>query len=152
MKTRRAGQFVFGLLLVLAAYWNLWSFTWESANRPTRESDEVSVIEDRYRGIRNMLNVVGYPRGPILFFTNGELKLERIPSENQKRWAEAQYVMVPWILIHNGRTAAQVPVDTDAPFAIGDFGAPELVEIPEGLVKIYDTQRGVVLFRRKLDR
>ena len=126
-------------MLILCAYWNLLTAYRNSEYLPTRESDEVVIREARLAPIRENLLSMGY-RGEIAFVTNHSLLgLPRTP-EDDKRWGQSQYAMIPWNLVRDKKNAA---------FVIADFwDGPPAVPL-EGLTKIYDNGHGLILFRTK---
>jgi hypothetical protein len=134
--------------LVVTACWNIWRYFQNVADLLPRSSEGIVVQEDRYRSVRDLLKVMGYPKGPIGFITNRDLKAEPYSAEETAQWGRAQYVMVPWIMIRNGRGLDGPPVSGDAPFVIGDFWDGVPAKVPSNLVKVLDTGQGVILFRR----
>lgn len=151
--TRRTLQIFTSLVVVFCAYWNMWTYEKSVASLPDRNSDELVVQEDRYRPIQQMLIEARYRSGPIGFVTNRDLKPgpnRANREEDGNRWSQAQYVMVPWILLRNGRAVSGVTIpDTTPPFVIGDFWDAEPSDIPDDLVKVYDSGARLVLFRRR---
>src|SRR5262245_56017572 len=82
--------------LVLIAYSNFRAFE-ETVYSWPPDTDDISVLEERYRGIRKALIEAKYTRGPIVFVTRRDL----VPSEKAKpgekanesdfaRWAQGQ--------------------------------------------------------------
>ena len=137
-------------ILVASAYWNIWTFTNNVADLPSRDSNDVVVQEDRYRGIPAALLRAGYGKGPVLFVTNRTLQSQPETGHDDYRWGLAQYAMVPWILVSKGSAVGHSVPGVDSPFIIGDFwdGAP--VAIPSNFVQLYDSGKGVVLFQKKV--
>jgi hypothetical protein len=132
------------------AYSNVWTFQQYILSMPP--ADELAIQEERYKQIRALLNAEGYSKGPVAFISKRDLMTaEAFNSEDFKRWAQGQYVMVPWNLLRpDGRAVSDVVIqDANPPFAIADFWDGEPPTIPDNLVRIYDSGKGLVLFRRK---
>ena len=84
---------------------NVLSFIHHTADLPPRNADQLVVQEERYRTIRELLVEVGY-KGPVDFVTNRDLKSEPPSDQDGIEYAQGQYVMVPWIVLRNGRAAS----------------------------------------------
>ena len=139
-----------GTILIIIAYWNIWVFTKNVANLPLRDSDDLVVQENRYREMRNVLLGMGYDNGPIRFITNRDLRSEHPILEDDRRWYQAQYVMVPWILVRNeNAVGGPAMLSTAPPFIIGDFWDGKPVDLPQDLIKLYESGTKLVLFRKK---
>jgi hypothetical protein len=93
----------------------------------------------------------GYRDGTVGFITNRDLKPQQNTADDGLRWAQVQFILVPWIVLHGTRSVSGLEVKVPAPFVIGDFGdTPPLdADLPSGLVKLYDSGDGLMLFRRK---
>jgi len=142
-------RFLAGTILAICAYWNVWTFDNRVANLPARDSDVLVVQEARYKPIRQKLAELGYGSGNIAFLTNRGLRSESTLGEDDQRWTQAQYVMVPWILLRNTRSVSDVEIANAAPpYVIGDFWDGVPPEFPKGLLKLYDAGGGLILFRR----
>src|SRR5258705_1292840 len=110
-------------ILVLSSYWNIFTFSIESLrNLAPRETEDLFIQEDRFRGIREHLIALQNRDTPIAFVTTRDLRAETPKPEDDVRWSQAQYVMFPWLLVRNKKTVggAFVP-NTDPPLVIGDF-------------------------------
>jgi len=126
-------------ILILCAYWNLLTAYRNSEYLPTRESDEVVIREARLAPIRESLLSMGY-RGEIAFVTNHTLLGLPLTQEDDKRFGQSQYAMIPWSLVRDKKNTA---------FVMADFwDGPPAVPL-EGLTKIYDDGHGLILFRAK---
>lgn len=138
------------LILVLGALWNLWTFNQKSLTElPNRGADDLVIVEERYRDIRAALIEMGYNKGPISFVTSRDLQSKPKTPEDDRQWAQGQYVMAPWILLRKGRTLSGHTVSLDPPLVIADFWDGPSTAIPEGFNKLYDSGRGLVLYQRK---
>ena len=143
-------QLLLSVALTVVAYWNIWGLVQRAANVfPIREADELVVLEERYRGIRETLRVLGYGRGPIRFITNRDLKTEPLNPDDSKRWGEGQYLMVPWILVRDHATVGDRMANADTSFIIADFWDGKPAQIPPDLVPLYDSGQGLILFQKK---
>ena len=141
-------RYVFAAILIVSAYWNIWVFTGNVVALPARDSDDVVLQENRYREIRASLIRAGYQKGPVGFVTNRTLQSLRETGEDNKKWGQAQYAMVPWILVRNGSAVGHAAPGLDSPFVIGDFWDSEPHQIPDNFTKLFDSGMGVVLFRK----
>jgi len=137
-----------GAFLVVSTYWNIWSFHRHAADLPPRNS-EMPAQEARYASLQQILVAAGYRNGNIGFVTNRDLKSERNTGEDDKRWGQAQFVLVPWILLRGTRSVSGYAAKTTPPFVIGDFWDNPPADLPQGLVKLYDSGDGLILFKRK---
>src|SRR5215831_15407479 len=118
MNIAKARTIVRNLLLAVMAgiaFWNTSGFLRNIAALPPRNQEALVVEESRYRGIREALVAAGYAKGPIDFITNRDLKGEPKTDADGVEWAYGQYVMVPWILVHNGRGLEGPPFLSAAP-------------------------------------
>jgi hypothetical protein len=135
-------------IIIVIGYINLLSFIHHTASLPARAKDPIVIQEERYRTIRELLVEVGYS-GPIDFITNRDLKSEPQSDQDGVEWAQSQYVMVPWILLRNGRPPSGPPFMEESRYVIGDFWDNEPSEIPAHLIQFHNTGRGLILYRRK---
>jgi len=148
--TRRASQFLFGLILVFGTFWNISVFTVETLKNLTpREADELSIQENRFKPIRERLISLTYS-GKLEFVTTQDLRSEATKPEDGLRWSQAQYVMLPWVLVRKSQTVGGIEVHgADLPFVIGDFPIDKpLPNFPPYLSKLFDTGNGLILFKR----
>ena len=137
---RRALRLLAGAILVAGTYWNVWLFTRSATKLPPRVSNGTVLLENRFQGIRDRLAELGYRSGRIALITATDLRSEPRTGREDVMAYQAQYAVAPLIVV---RDAAETP------FVIGDFvDEPSLPEIPAFLIKIYDSGKGVILFRR----
>jgi len=136
-------------ILVCIVYWNILSYSKVIADLPKRDVDEVVEMENRYQGIRAALIRMKYGSGPIRFVTNRDLQVKPPTAEDDKHWREGQYVMIPWILFRSGRAVSGHMGPPDPPFVIADFSDGQPNEVPEGLIKIFESETGLILYRKK---
>ena len=149
-------KFTAAAIHVGASLWNIWILNRHVMNEiPPRVSDDLVVRESLYKPIRQLLNDVGYLRGPIGFVTEKDLKSEPSTEEDIKEWGEAQYTMVPWVVLRDNRgvSGRDFP-NAETPFVIGDFlnGEEPADLIPKNLLKFYDSGGGLILYRSKHSR
>lgn len=137
-KARPTLTFIASAALVACAYWNLVSFFSASLDLPPRAADELVVREARMAGIRMNLLSLGYT-GEIGFVTNSSLRGQPPSPDDEKRWGQSQYVMIPWVMVR-GR------LDTE--FVLADFWDGPPVSPMTGLSPFYDAGSGLILFRR----
>ena len=136
-----------GTILVVVAYSNIWNYARNVADGPV--SSEIQIQEHRYKGVRDSLVQLGYFRGNLDFMTNRDLlATPTMNEEDGARWAQAQYVMVPWILLHDNRSVSKREAKDPSPFVIGDFWDQPPLQVPAGLVKVYESSDGLMLFQR----
>src|SRR4051812_14980476 len=98
-------------VLIVCAYWNLVNAYKNSEYLPPREFDEIAIRETRLAPIRDNLLSAGY-RGEIAFVTNHALSGLPPTPEDDKRWGQSQYAMIPWTLVRDKQ---------NTPFVLADF-------------------------------
>jgi hypothetical protein len=133
-------------LLIVIAFWNIWSFDRNAANL---RNFGVLKHEARYARLQETLRAAGYRSGNIGFITNRDLKSEHNTAEDDERWSQAQFALVPWIVLRGTRSVSGYAAKTTPALVIGDFWDGPPVEVPPGLVKIYESGDGLILFKRK---
>src|SRR5947207_13848621 len=136
-------------LLVVISYWNIWGFGRYIALLADRHSqDEVVFQSARYESIRNELLKAGYRSGTVGFITNRDMRSEQRTVEDGFRWSQAQFILLPWIVVHGNRSVSGSEIKSSTPFVIGDFwdGVPS--GSPPGLVEIFKSEDGLTLFKR----
>jgi len=107
------------------------------------------VLEREYAPIRKVLVERGYRTGPLDMINNALLTGDASKPNDDERWGQAQYVMVPWIVVRAGRVAGGVSfTGGPARFVIGDFWDERPQSIPPDLIKIYEGPH-IFLFERK---
>jgi hypothetical protein len=128
---------------------NIWSFDKRAAELPRRFQSDVVAQELRYEPVRELLLDAKY-RGNITFITNRDLKSEENTQEDNNQWVHAQFALIPWILLRGMRSVAGPILSGMAEYVVGDFWDGLPAEFPAGLVKVYESKDGLLLFRRKL--
>ena len=134
--------------LVATTFWNIWIFNRRSVEL-ARNTDEVVAQETRYTDLRLRLLAAGYRSGYVGFITNRDLRSESSTLEDDKRWVQAQFVLLPWILLRDSRSVSGPAVKAATPYVIGDFWDGSPTDQPPGLVKLHESEDGLTLFRRK---
>ena len=140
------------VVIVLIAFWNIFFVSLTAIRMPAREAEDVTVLEGDYAPVRQILIDRGYRDGPVDIINPRVLKGEPNVPGDDGRWSQAQYVMVPWVLVGSGGTGVnyvRYPSGAGtAPFVVGDFwdAAPE--KIPPDLIKLHQGPR-IWLFERK---
>lgn len=137
------------VILVALAYWNIWQWTRHVSDLRPRSADENVVSEERYRGLRQALTDLKFPKGPISFVTNRELTAEPPTEEDNLRWSLAQYVLTPWLILRNGLSVSNRSVKEPIPLVIADFWDGESAPIPPDFQELYNSGNGVILFRKR---
>lgn len=130
--------------IVAVAFLNLWQVTQTLRWVKPREADDVVVLEDRLRFVRDALMKAGYWRGDV-GYVPAQLLLanrqgNRMTAIDDQQWALVRYVMIPWNVLQNSLNTPFVLVDgtrTAAP-----------VQTPDGFVKVYDSMNGLVLVKK----
>ena len=138
-KLRPGLTFVAGGLVAICGYWNTFTSYRAESEIPPRESNDIVLTERRLQPIRASLLNAEY-RGAVGFI--GLQDLQGLPwsSEDRRRWGQAQYVMLPWMLVHGERST---------PFILADFSDERGPDLP-GFSRFYDDGKGLVLFRKQL--
>jgi hypothetical protein len=137
VKGRTVLKFVAAVTVGVIAYWNVLVVHRTSVYLPPRETEEIVSQEKRLAPVREYLLSIDY-RGEIGFITNHILSGSPFNVEDDRKWGEFQYVMIPWVLVREKR---------NTPYVIADFsdGPPPVAF--EGLSKVYDDGNGLILFR-----
>jgi hypothetical protein len=131
-------RFAASAAVVMCAYWNVVAFDLASENIAPRESDEIVVQEKRLAPIRGILMQKRYLTGQVGFITNHSLAGLPPTPDDDKRWGQSQYVMIPWVLERNNMTD---------PFMIADFSDGQPPAALDHLSALYDSGDGLVLFQ-----
>jgi len=128
-----------GVILVVCAYWNIFSSYARNLDDPPPDSNEIVLREQQLAPFRTNLLAAGY-RGDIGFLGLRDLAGQPWLFEDDHRWGVSQYVMIPWQMVRGRR---------DTLFVLVDFETPASVTSLDGYSKFYDDGRGLVLFRAK---
>lgn len=132
--------FIAGGAILFCGYWNVATSFVAADHLWERDADEIVIFERRMAPIRLNLLAVGY-KGEIGFVTNTDLRGQQPwNGEDDKRWGETQYVMIPWVITHGKR---------DTPFVIADFWDGPPATSLEGFFPFYDTGDGLVVYRKQ---
>lgn len=130
------------LVFAVGTCWNFWDLTTTSGPLYSRESNDVVVSERLFIPIRNALWEERFNGDEIAYASPRSFKGEPITGQDNVVWARLRYAAIPINLVQDIRTA---------PYVVGDFtdGSP-VIEAPEGLIKIADGGKGLVLYKRKI--
>jgi hypothetical protein len=147
-RTRIVLESLTAILVLACAVWNIWNYGRNADRLEPRETEDVNVQEADYLPIRELLSARYYD-GPVGLINNRILAgLPSSPSDGG-RMAQAQYVMIPRILVLQGRSVGGIAIpDAQLPFVIGDFWDAPPDKTPPDLVEIYRGER-IFLFERK---
>lgn len=138
------GRFLLSAAIVAVAFVNLWQLTQTLRWVKPREADDVVVLEDRLRFVRDALMKAGYWRGDVGYVPAqlllGNRQGNRITAVDDQQWALVRYVMIPWNVLQNTLSTPYVLVD-------GTRTATP-IQTPDGFVKVYDSMNGLVLVKK----
>ena len=147
-RVRQALEWIIIGVLVFICHRNLREFEKIVSALPQTTRDELVVQEERYGPIRTILSEAGYTSGPIAFITNRDLTGKGRLEEDDVRWSQGQYAMIPWILLRNGRSVSGPVIPDFVPtYTIADFWDGEPASPGEQLETLYDSGSGLFLFR-----
>jgi len=126
--------------IVAVAFLNLWQVNQTLRWVKPREADDVVILEDQLRFVRNALMKAGYWRGDVGYMPGGVLHGHPRTLRDDQQWVLVRYVMIPWNVLQDTLGAPYVLVDGTR------SGTP--IEIPEGFTRIYDSMNGLVLLKK----
>jgi hypothetical protein len=147
MIARRNLQIIAAVLLVGSIFLNIWGFHRSVSAGPSRNSDELVVAEEEYQHIRQRLLDLHYYNGFVSYVTNRDLNQTPFTDDDFKRWYQAQYTLVPWILLHDGAAVSGPKVNVKTTYVIGDFWDGPPLNVPSDLENVSDSGH-LILFRR----
>jgi hypothetical protein len=132
-------RFLFSVGLAVVAFLNLWHLDQTLRSVRPREADDVAILEDRLRFVRDALMKAGYWRGDVGYMPAGVLQGHPRTVRDDQQWLIVRYVMIPW----------NIRQDTlGAPYVLLDgTGSSTPVETPEGFTRIYDSANGLVVLK-----
>jgi hypothetical protein len=135
--------------IVGSAMWNILEFDRRVLDGvPPRNADELVMQESRFADLRIALLSAGYRSGPVDYLTPRDLTSAAPTPEDNIRWAQAQYVMLPWILLHQRHGVSGTTMTDAVPlYAIVDFWGGSAPIVPGNFEQVYDSGRGLILFR-----
>jgi hypothetical protein len=135
-------RFLISVAIAVVAFLNLWHLDQTLRWVKPREADDVVVLEDRLRFVRDALMKAGYWRGDVGYMPAGVLQGHARTQLDDQQWVLVRYVMIPW----------NVRQDTlDAPYVLLDGTRSSTpVETPEGFTRIYDSANGLVVLKKLL--
>jgi hypothetical protein len=126
-------------VLIAICFRNFGEFKRTTAAMPPGEYDELVQRELQYRGIRDRLVTMGYRSGRIALITLTFIRHDPKNIYDDKKHYQAQYNLIPLVV---------VPWTLDAPLVLGDFTYEVIPSEIPGLIPIYDSGNGLILFRR----
>jgi len=129
-----------GAALIIGTFWNLHIAEVAVGDLGPRETEDVVVIENRYRPIEFEL-ITFYPSTKRLgYISTRTLSGGEPDGLDDVRWAQLRYVMIPRILVRG----------TEEQFVIGSFNPGDPVpETVGNLIKVFDPGNGYVLYKQK---
>jgi hypothetical protein len=136
-RVRPVLKFVAAATVAVFAYWNVLSVFRTSIYLPPRETEEIVMLEKRLAPIRENLLAIDY-RGEIAFITNEVRSGLPRKIDDEKKWGQFQYVLIPWVVVRDKQ---------NPPVVLADFSDGPPAVAPEGLSKVYDDGNGLILFR-----
>jgi hypothetical protein len=123
--------------VAVIAYWNILTVLRTSISLAPRETEGIVMVEQRLAPIRENLLSIGH-RGELALITNQILAGLPPKPEDDMKWVEFQYALIPWVLVRDKQ---------NTPVVLADFSdGPPTVPL-EGLSTIYDDGHGLILFR-----
>ncbi len=137
----RTLRLVAAAIFAVSTCLNFWNAGTSFGGLPPRETNDQVVSEKLFLQIRNALWRENYNNGDIAYASVRSFSGQPPNERDNLHWYNLRYVVIPLSLVQDIKTA---------PYVIGDFtGGDEVLEAPEGLVKISDPGEGLVLYKRK---
>jgi len=133
-------RFLTSAAIAVFAFLNLWHLNQSLRWVKPREADDIVILEDRLRFVRDALMKAGYWRGDVGYMPAGVLQgYPRTINDNQQ-WVTVRYVMIPWNILQDTLSAPYVLVDGTR--------SKTPVQTPEGFIRIYDSTNGLVVLKK----
>jgi hypothetical protein len=134
-------QYITAAIIVIIALINVGAFIQHFTAMPPRQSDGMTVQENRFRWIRVSLLGAHYSSGNVGYMPAGVLEGRARRPEEDVTWVEGRYAMIPFNLQQD---------TLDAPFVILDVsGSKGSANIPDGFSTVYGPVDGLILLERK---
>jgi hypothetical protein len=136
----RPVRFLISVAIAVVAFLNLSHLDQGLRGLKPREADDIVILEDRLRFVRDALMKAGYWRGDVGYMPAGVLQGHPRTVRDDQQWVFVRYVMIPWNIRQDTLGAPYVLVDstrTSTPF-----------ETPEGFTTIYDSANGLVVLKK----
>jgi hypothetical protein len=133
-------RFLTSAAIVVVAFLNLWHLNQSLRWVKPREADDVVILEDRLRFVRDTLMKEKYWRGDVGYMPAGVLQGHPRTSVDDEQWVLLRYVMIPWNVLENTLGAPYVLLDGRR--------SSRPVETPAGFIKIYDSANGLVVLKK----
>lgn len=122
-------------LLVVCAYYNVIVYCLDTQNLPFREADELVRKERDLAPVRQILSRFGH-KGEVAFVTYSSVMGKPPSPEDDKRWGQAQYALIPWVLVREKQNTR---------FVLADFWQGTPAGLRPDLRRIFDAGDGIVL-------
>jgi len=133
-------RFLTSAAIAVFAFLNLWHLNQSLRWVKPREADDIVILEDRLRFVRDALMKARYWRGDVGYMPAGVLQgYPRTINDNQQ-WVAVRYVMIPWNILQDTLSAPYVLVDGTR--------SKTPVQTPEGFIRIYDSTNGLVVLKK----
>lgn len=133
-------RFLISVAIAVVAFLNLWHLDQTLRWVKPREADDVVILEDRLRFVRDALMKAGYWRGDVGYMPAGVLQGHPRTLRDDQQWLLVRYVMIPWNIRQDTLAAPYVLVDSTR--------SSSPVEMPEGFTRIYDSANGLVVLKK----
>ena len=129
-----------GAALIICTFWNLHIVDVAVGDLGPRETEEVTVIENRYRLIEFELLTYHPSAKRFGYVSTRTISGAEPDGLDDLRWAQLRYVMIPRILVRG----------TAEPFVIGSFNPGDPIpETVDTLIKVFDAGNGYVLYKQR---
>ena len=132
-------RFLISVAIAVVAFLNLWHVDQTLRWVKPREAEDVVILEDRLRFVRDALMKAGYWRGDVGYMPAGVLQGHSRTLRDDQQWVLVRYVMIPWNIRQDTLGAPYVLVDGTR--------SSSPVETPDGFNKIYDSSNGLVVLK-----
>jgi hypothetical protein len=126
--------------IVVVAFLNLWQVNHSLQSVKPRDADDVVILEDRLRFVRDALMKEQYWRGDVGYMPAGVLHGHARTHFDDEQWVFVRYVMIPWNVVQDSLAPRYVIVDGRR--------TTEPIETPPGFTRIYDSTNGIVVLRK----
>ena len=133
-------RFVISAAIVIVAFLNLWQVHHNLLWIKPREANDVVILEDRYRFIRDSLMKEKYWRGDVGYMPAGVLSGHARTLMDDQQWALVRYVMIPWNVLQDSLGPRYIILDGTR--------TTEPIQTPQGFTKIYESMNGLIVLKK----
>jgi len=133
-------RFLISAAIVIVAFLNLWQVTHSLRSAKSRDADDVVILEDHYRFVRDALMKERYWRGDVGYMPAGVLSGHARTLMDDQQWALVRYVMIPWNVLQDNLGPQYVILDGTR--------TKERIQTPQGFTKIYDSMNGLAVLKK----